>query len=175
MEILRVDSISMSELLSCDFSVDIDQIALPPFDKDTLHSFDKVESYRKTYPVDSELLSKPVDQVNSMITVVKQDNILAGYIVVLRSWNNCGQIEDFAIDRKWRRNGFGRHLIDAAVKWAVETGLPTLRLETQSNNVNACMFYQRCGFKLGGFDRYIYAALPGPERNETALFWYRTL
>ena len=48
---------------------------------------------------------------------------------------------------------------------------PGIRLETQTNNVTACRFYQRYGFKIGGFDKYLYTAL-GKEREEIALYWY---
>jgi streptothricin acetyltransferase len=44
-------------------------------------------------------------------------------------------------------------------------------LETQNINVAACLFYQRCGFTLGGFDRYLYRGLD-PSTEEVALYWY---
>ena len=80
-------------------------------------------------------------------------------------------IEDLAVDRSVRRSGIGSLLMDIAAEWTKELGLPTIRLETQSNNVPACRFYQRYGFKLGGFDRYLYSALD-LQRHETALYWY---
>jgi ribosomal protein S18 acetylase RimI-like enzyme len=61
--------------------------------------------------------------------------------------------------------------MDEAVVWAREKNLPGIRLETQSNNVAACRFYYRYGFRLGGFDRQLYAAL-GMEHPEVALYWY---
>jgi streptothricin acetyltransferase len=50
-------------------------------------------------------------------------------------------------------------------------GLPGVRLETQSNNVAACRFYERQGFVLKGFDADLYRGeMPGTR--EIALFWY---
>ena len=44
-------------------------------------------------------------------------------------------------------------------------------LETQNINVAACLFYARCGFVLGGYDRFLYRGLT-PETDEIALYWY---
>lgn len=64
-----------------------------------------------------------------------------------------------------------RSLVDQALAWARDGGMPGIRLETQSNNVGACRFYVRCGFVLGGHDRCLYQALH-PGTREVALFWY---
>jgi len=58
-----------------------------------------------------------------------------------------------------------------AVAWAETKQLPGIMLETQNNNVAACRFYERCGFKLGGFDRYLYKGIT-QSTEEIALYWY---
>ena len=67
-----------------------------------------------------------------------------------------------------------RMVCGAEFAWATERGLPGIRVETQSNNVPACKFYESCGLHLGGFDRDLYRAMDGGT-TEIALFWYRTL
>jgi hypothetical protein len=42
----------------------------------------------------------------------------------------------------------GRALIDRAIDWAKDRELPGLMLETQNDNVPACLFYERCGSPL---------------------------
>lgn len=44
-------------------------------------------------------------------------------------------------------------------------------LETQNNYVRACKFYEDSGFKIGGFDNYLYR---GQKANTdvVAIFWY---
>ena len=44
-------------------------------------------------------------------------------------------------------------------------------VETQNNNVAACKLYERCGFRLSGFDQDLYRG-QDPETTEIALFWY---
>jgi streptothricin acetyltransferase len=61
-------------------------------------------------------------------------------------------------------------LMDAAVNWGRENGLHGVSLETQDNNLFACRFYIKYGFKLGGADRRVYDAFT--NREETALYFY---
>ena len=58
-----------------------------------------------------------------------------------------------------------------AVEWAKVKRLPGIMLETQNNNVTACRFYENFGFKLRGFDTYLYKGLT-PATDEIALYWY---
>jgi ribosomal protein S18 acetylase RimI-like enzyme len=61
-----------------------------------------------------------------------------------------------------------------AIDWAKTKLLAGIMLETQNNNVAACRFYERCGFKLGGFDRYLYKGI-SKNTEEIALYWYLLL
>jgi streptothricin acetyltransferase len=99
------------------------------------------------------------------------DGSVAGRIVLSVGWNRYAWIEHIAVDAQRRRCGVGRALIDRAVTWAAEKGLPGIRAETQGNNVPACKLYEACGFRLGGFDRDLYRGLPDGA-TEVALFWY---
>jgi streptothricin acetyltransferase len=130
-----------------------------------------VERYTKRYRVDPETFDAQ-DDSRSMIAVAREGCQVAGYIVASRAWNNCAQIDAFAVDRAYRRQGLGRRLMDEAVCWTREQGLRVVRLETQTNNIPGCRFYERYGFKLGGFDRHLYDEIPAHPGRETALFWY---
>ncbi|GAA3400398.1 GNAT family N-acetyltransferase [Paenibacillus hodogayensis] len=94
-----------------------------------------------------------------------------GRIMLKRSWNGYACVEDIAVDRKYRRYGIGRRLIEQAKQWAGAGGMPGIMLETQNNNVEACRFYESCGFVIGGFDRHLYRGFPD-LRDEVAIFWY---
>jgi streptothricin acetyltransferase len=95
----------------------------------------------------------------------------AGLVTLSRSWNGFALIDEILVDAAARRSGVGRVLIAAAVDWARSHDLAGVTLETQNTNVAACRFYQRCGFVLGGWDRFLYQAID-PGTDEIALYWY---
>ncbi len=61
-----------------------------------------------------------------------------------------------------------------AIAWARSKQLPGIMLETQNINVAACRFYESCGFKLGGMDRFLYKGI-SKDLDEIALYWYLLL
>jgi GNAT superfamily N-acetyltransferase len=93
-----------------------------------------------------------------------------GQIVLSRWWNKLAWIEDIRVEIKYRRTGIATKLMDAAINWAREAGMPGIMIETQDIDVPACLFYQQYGFTLGGVDRMLYRGTG--NSGETALFWY---
>lgn len=152
-----------------DFSFIVAREAVPPFDGPGLGRVVPVAPYRKSYPFDAhEEHRRGGDR---MLMVAREGGVMLGYIAASRARNGYVQIDDIAVDAPARRHGVGRRLMDVAVGWAREGAWPGVAAETQSTNVDACRFYERCGFALGGFDRHLYRALD-PGTREVALFWY---
>lgn len=111
------------------------------------------------------------DDAGSTIFFAEVDGKLAGRIRMLKWWNQFGYVEDLAVNPEYRGLGIGRKLLERGIQWARENGFPGVMLETQDDNVPACMLYQSCGFVLSGFDRNVYKAI-NPHTKETALYWY---
>jgi ribosomal protein S18 acetylase RimI-like enzyme len=99
------------------------------------------------------------------------DEQLAGQVILRKNWNHYAYLEDIAVDAGFRRLGVGRALLQHTVAWAKARQLAGIMLETQNNNAAACRLYESCGFKLAGFDRYLYKGLD-PNTDEIALYWY---
>jgi streptothricin acetyltransferase len=134
-----------------------------------------VPPYKKRYGRDADAdLSGYLETPVKAVFLAYLDGSVAGRIVVSEGWNRYAWIEDIAVDSRCRREGVGRALMDRAVAWAIERGLPGIRLETQNNNVTACKFYESYGFCLGGFDRHLYRGLD-EGTTEIAVFWYLPL
>ena len=134
-----------------------------------------VRPYRKRYRRDAgDALSMHLIAPDKAVFLAYVDGSVAGRVLLSEGWNHYAWIDDIAVDVRWRRAGIGRALMDRAVAWALERGLPGIRLETQNNNVPACRFYEAYGFHLGGFDRDLYRGLD-EETTEIALFWYLPL
>ena len=130
-----------------------------------------VKPYEKRYGGARDDLAVDLKAPDVAVFFAYLDGTVAGRVVVSEGWNRYAWIEDIAVDARRRRAGVGRALMDRAVAWAVGRGLAGVRAETQGNNVPACMFYETCGFCLGGFDRDLYRGIKGGT-TEVALFWY---
>ncbi len=130
-----------------------------------------VEPYEKSYSPEQLDTSIYLHNPDRVIYFAYVDGELAGQIRLLKFWNDYAFIDLIAVMPQHRGRGVGRALMEKAIQWAKEKGLPGLMAETQNINVSACRFYERCGFQLGGFDRMSYQAR-NPSTDEIALYWY---
>jgi len=143
------------------------------------YSIQQVPSYEKSYgdepfedTADTDY-SMYINHPDQAVYLAYVENQLAGQIVLKRHWNEYACIEDIKVDRKFRRHGIGRRLVEEAKQWAKENGMPGIMLETQNNNVKACKFYESCGFFIGGFDLQVYKGI-NKDTDEVAVYWYFT-
>ena len=127
----------------------------------------------KRYPPDDYDYASYVGNPEKTAFLAYIEGQVAGELILHRHWNKFAWIEDIGVDRKFRRMGIGRALIARGLQWAKDKKLPGIMLETQDNNVGACLFYESCGFVLMGFDSSLYKA--SAYNDEIALFWYLML
>lgn len=132
-------------------------------DTDTTHAHAEPASYWQERLHDGDV-----------VLVATRDGAVVAAIV-LQEWdfNRTLWVADIRVQPSARRHGIGRMLMDAATAHARERRLVSLRLETQSDNIDAVQFYLRYGFRFSGFDDRLYLHLhPDPEReNRIALFF----
>lgn len=126
--------------------------------------------YEKRYKNEDKNYQDYLDNPDRIVYLAYYGNIIAGQIILRKNWNNYAYIEDIAVDVAFRKCGIGKALLQQAVTWAQKKGLAGVMLETQNNNVAACILYEKCGFILGGFDTYLYKGLK--DTDEIALYWY---
>jgi ribosomal protein S18 acetylase RimI-like enzyme len=100
-----------------------------------------------------------------------EDKRIVGILdVELREWNNTAWIWNIMLDDSVRRHGLGSVLIQRTIDWARQNQVRAIMLETQTNNLPACRFYQKLGFELIGINEVFYTN-QDTERDEIALFW----
>ena len=128
-----------------------------------------VEPYERD--VHAEDTEYGFDDSGPTIFFAEAEGKLAGRIKMLKWWNRFAYVEDLVVNTEYRGMRIGRALLERGIQWAREHGFPGVMLETQDDNVPACMLYQSCGFVLCGFDRNVYKAI-NPNTKETALYWY---
>ncbi|QKJ86108.1 GNAT family N-acetyltransferase [Paramixta manurensis] len=154
-----------------DYSFTVTEEVQAAFDRPIDACLQAVEPYEKAYFNQPQQFSAYLDSLDGALFVAHFAEQAAGYLAISRHWNGLALVEDIAVERNQRHCGCGQALMAAGIRWAHEQGLAGLMLETQSNNVAACRFYERQGFELGGIDRCLYRGLHS-RRAETALFWY---
>jgi len=135
------------------------------------YSFAPVEPYEKQYPLEEVDHRAYAEDADKVVFLGYVDEEPAGQIRVSKHWNRYAYIEDIAVKAAYRDQGVGHALMLEAIQWAREGGYPGLMLETQNNNAAACRLYEKCGFQLGGFDRFLYRGID-PDTQEIALYWY---
>ena len=135
------------------------------------YSIIPVKLYEKKLTVDPEDYTTFIDNPQKVIFFADADGKPAGQIKMVPWWNKFTYIEELTVDTEFRGKGVGRALLTRAIEWARQQHFPGVTLETQDNNVPACMLYEKCGFKLSGFDLYAYRNFP-EARDEIALYWY---
>lgn len=140
-------------------------------DRKLTYSIVPVEPYEKILSIDVEDYTTFIDHPKKAIFFADVDGHPAGQIKIVSRWNKFAYIEELAVDKEFRGKGVGHALMRHAIEWAKARNYPGIMLETQDNNVPACMLYERCGFVLGGFDLYVYTNFP-ENRGEIALYWY---
>ncbi len=97
-----------------------------------------------------------------LFLVAEVDGAAIGLLMVMtHDWTDAAEITDLAVDRKARRSGAGKALVEAATEWAREQGHRALWVEPRADNAEAIQFYVRMGFRVSGFNDRLYADEPG--------------
>lgn len=168
----ELDQSNVGHINQCDGTFTVDAVLrLHAQDSEISYAIASVPRYEKRFPQDEIDYTTYIGDPDKTAFLAYVDERIAGQIILHRHWNKYAYVEDIAVDIKFRRLGIGTMLMRRAVVWTTSKGLAGIMLEAQNNNVASAQFYERFGFKLGGFDRYLYKGLT-PETDEIALYWY---
>ncbi|CAI3257655.1 GNAT family N-acetyltransferase [Enterococcus cecorum] len=105
------------------------------------------------YNCEKSLVSKQLENLNEdreMVFVAELNARVVGFIHVEKYnvlyLDSMVNILGLAVLSNYQEQGLGRKLIDAAIQWAKEMGIYTLRLNSGINRKEAHQFYRRIGF-----------------------------
>jgi len=168
----KLDERNFHDVNRCDGAFTVNSRLVSHAESDVIrHAVVSVPPYQKRYSTEAIDYTTYLAHPDKTIFFAYVDEQLAGQVILRKNWNHYAYIEDIAVDVGFRRLGVGRALLQHTVAWAKARRLAGVMLETQNNNVAACRLYESCGFKLAGFDRYLYKGL-NPNTDEVALYWY---
>ena len=79
-----------------------------------------------------------------------------------------GQITNVATHPDYRRQGFGRAIVESLIKYAKMNGLDSISLEVRESNRAAIELYLSLGFKVEGKRRGFYTR---PQEDALIMIW----
>lgn len=85
-----------------------------------------------------------------------EDEKCVGLAVLQPGFFRYLYLYDLKVCRAYRGQKIGALLIDKAREIALQQGYRGLYTQGQDNNVDACLFYLRYGFHIGGLDTEVY-------------------
>lgn len=100
-----------------------------------------------------------------------EDGNCIGLAIYQESFFKHMYLYDLKVCGAARGKGVGRALIEAGMAAAKELGYLGIYTQAQDNNLNACMFYLKMGFEIGGFDNRVYHGTP--QAHKADIIFYR--
>jgi ribosomal protein S18 acetylase RimI-like enzyme len=102
----------------------------------------------------ARFLQSQLDEDDAIVFVAEQRSRIVGYVygaIEPLSWkelrDECGYIHDLLVVPEARRTGVGDALLDAAIEWLREQGMPRVVLGTAAQNDSAKRLFERRGFR----------------------------
>lgn len=99
-------------------------------------------------------LGTQLHEDDAVVMVAEIDGAVAGYVyagVEPLSWkelrDEAGFVHDLLVSDEARNSGVGRQLLDAAVSWLKQRGMPRVVLWTAFPNAGARRLFERQGFR----------------------------
>ena len=99
-------------------------------------------------------LGSQLDEDGSIVLIAERQNRIIGYVYAavepLSSKDlsdECGFIHDLLVDDAARGSGIGEALLDRALEWLREQGMPRVVLGTAAQNDRAKRLFERRGFR----------------------------
>lgn len=102
----------------------------------------------------ARFLGSQLQDDESIVLVAERRDRVVGYVFAAiepLSWkelrDECGFIHDLLVTDDARRSGVGEALLDKAIEWLREQGMPRVVLGTAAQNETARRLFERRGFR----------------------------
>jgi len=102
----------------------------------------------------SSFLASQLGEDEAVLFVAERQRRVVGYVygaIEPMSWKDlrdeCGFVHDLVVSEAARGGGIGEALLDAAIEWLREQGMPRVVLGTAAQNNRAQRLFERRGFR----------------------------
>jgi len=86
-------------------------------------------------------------EIADAVFVVRSEGRIAGMVTVGEK-DNRSDIGLIAVDASLRGKSAGKALVQAALDWGYRQGYSQAQVVTQGDNLPACLFYEKCGYRV---------------------------
>lgn len=88
-----------------------------------------------------------VDKNNGGILITSMKNKIIGMLVYSKKFNLIN-VDLISVEKKMRRQKYGKKLMEALIYFAKNSGITTITVETQTANIPANKLYESIGFEI---------------------------
>jgi ribosomal protein S18 acetylase RimI-like enzyme len=111
----------------------------------------------------TSFLKSRLNNKDSVILVTHENSQMGGFIQLYPSFSSVGMqkiwiLNDLFVDTDFRRKNVARNLMEAAKKYAIETGALRIDLATQISNIFAQNLYESMGYTKN--ESFFHYSLP---------------
>lgn len=99
-----------------------------------------------------------------------QDGICVGLAILEKSFFKYLYLSDLKVSASCRKLGIGKMLIEKCMELAKEKKMQGVSLTVQDNNLSACLFYLKTGFRIGGLDTEVYNGTSQAGKADIAMY-----
>ena len=99
-----------------------------------------------------------------------EDEKCVGVAVLQEAMFKYMYLLDLKVNRDCRGKSIGKRLIERSKQLAAERGYRGIYTQGQDNNLGACRFYLRCGFRIGGLDTDVYKGTS--QEGKSDIYFY---
>lgn len=86
------------------------------------------------------------DMADKVFVVRGNDKVVG--MVTLKIQQEVGEIGLIAVSESAQSKGYGKDLINTCINAIVSKGIHQIEVPTQMENIDACCFYEKCGFNI---------------------------
>ncbi|MEN4006918.1 MAG: ribosomal protein S18-alanine N-acetyltransferase [Methanobacteriaceae archaeon] len=104
----------------------------------------EVDSFKDPYPPNILI---DIYNLGAGFLVAQHYNIVVGYIIFWIRYEDEGHIISLAVDKKYRKKGAGKKLLDHAIIIFKKHMVKVIKLEVRIKNSGARKFYRKMGFE----------------------------
>lgn len=119
-------------------------------------------------PWSEDALLAETENPSAHFFVLEKENALAAYMGMHIVLDEC-YITNVAVKKAFRKNGFGKALVENALTVAKESDCSFITLEVRVSNLAAVSLYEGCGFEKVGERKNFYSC---PTENALIMTKY---